>query len=106
MPGDAFNKALKVMVEQSGHGIINKIAKACNVSQQHISHLSLGKRKGSEKLRRNIAKFFGYDYEAFLKLGESNKIPTKEQIKEFTFNLAKFNTLGHDWTFSQMICHC
>jgi len=64
-----FNVALGYLIA-NGKGITQtKVALAVGISQPYISDLIKGDRSGSETTRRDIAAFFGIDYEEFMDLG-------------------------------------
>ncbi|MDR1397677.1 MAG: helix-turn-helix domain-containing protein [Desulfarculales bacterium] len=74
----AFRLALQYFVSKKW-GAQTRLAETIGISQALINSMTLGKRKGSEELRREIAAYFGYGYEAFLDIGrEIIKSDTKK----------------------------
>lgn len=66
-----FIAALNHSISKIGYGAQRKIAQKTGITQQYISGIVSGKRFGKEEVRRAIAKACGYEYEDFLKFGES-----------------------------------
>jgi transcriptional regulator with XRE-family HTH domain len=79
-----FSIALGYLIA-NGKGVTQtKVAHAIGISQPYISDLIKGDRSGSEATRRDIADFFGIDYEEFLNIG--NRIINGVQNKHPEIN--------------------
>lgn len=64
-----FQEALRYFLKKKGYGAQTWLAHKTGIGQQYISRIASKKRKGSEEVRRKIAKAAGYKYEEFLDLG-------------------------------------
>jgi transcriptional regulator with XRE-family HTH domain len=104
-----FQAALNHSISRIGYGAQRIIAKKSGVSQQYISGIVSGKRFGKEDVRRSIAKACGYEYEQFLKFGESlilcetgpyRKFEVEEEffwaLREICLDPVRFNKLIQD----------
>lgn len=90
-----FVNALNIMAEKKGRGINTAIANAVGVDPSQISRARLG-TAGNEKLRRQIAQYFGYDYHDFLLIGKKGKeIKTdkREKIDELLGRLEEMRKM-------------
>jgi hypothetical protein len=64
-----FAIALSYCLKMEGYGAQSKLGRKVQKSQSFISEIANGLRDGSENTRREIAKYFGYNYDYFLELG-------------------------------------
>lgn len=64
-----FGAALNYFLRKNGHGASTRLANAVECSSGYISDLMAGKKEGSEKIRRKIARYFDIEYEEMLRLG-------------------------------------
>ncbi|MEM4958330.1 MAG: hypothetical protein QXX12_00470 [Nanopusillaceae archaeon] len=83
-PEEKFREALKFCLAQKGRGALTKLAEALNRSPAQIYHIKEGIRPGDEKLKQQIALWFGYTYEEFLQLG-AKLLASKDQEKTEPF---------------------
>ena len=60
---------LKAMKSEMTKTTQKAISLTVGVSSGYITDIHSGKKRGSERVRRKIAKAFGYEYEDFLELG-------------------------------------
>lgn len=74
----AFHAALNFLLKDKW-GAQTRLAKELGISQGLANSMFLGKRSSSEKIRRKVATYLGYEYEDFLKLGH-NILSNKERI--------------------------
>jgi transcriptional regulator with XRE-family HTH domain len=68
----AFRNALDYFQQMEGHGFNRSLSVRTGLSEQYISRLLNGQKKGTEETRRKIAAAFGYsgsNYEEFLNIG-------------------------------------
>ena len=67
---DPFQVALSHLLSKASYGSQNIYAKKAGIDPQYISQLKNGSKKGAEATRRAVAGAMGYEYEAFLILGQ------------------------------------
>jgi transcriptional regulator with XRE-family HTH domain len=89
-----FLNALNHFCEKQGRGVDSQLARACNVSPAFIGKLRKGRSGGSEKTRREIAKFFGYEYHDFINFGEQIEVKRRASEKAKTDNSVSQNDIN------------
>jgi hypothetical protein len=73
-----FVTAMKFFCDRKPRGIYSAIADYIQCTPSHVTRIKNG-NAGSEKTRRKIAEFFGYQYEEFLGIGK--RLLDGEEIK-------------------------
>jgi phage repressor protein C with HTH and peptisase S24 domain len=68
---DPFQVALNYLLNQMSYGGQGGIAEKAGIDPQYLSQLKTGARRGAEPTRRAVALALGYQYEAFLSVGQA-----------------------------------